>query len=232
MSVAVGTTSAQTPLASNFGGLKAHVAAYVQAQNQPGPLADAGAGINAGIDRLNTRNWHWLNRQSDLTLVADTRTVTVPANFKRPRKLEKLDTNSKVVGWYGYIIPKEFIDANFSDVASGQPSVYTVRNATDDRLLTFDVPPSSAFVASWPTARLTYFSRLQHMANDGDTLGGLEAPPELRNFLVWYGRWEMATMRGTAQQTRDAREAWMGEWAALMRDDTNEQTDWQVRGRH
>ena len=232
MAVAVSTTSAQTPLGANFGGLKSAVAAYVQGQNLPGVLGDAGVAINSAIDRLNTRNWHWLNKQSDISLVADTRTYTVPANFKRPRKLEKLDASSKVVGWYDYQMPKDFLDTNWNDETSGQPYLYTVRNAVDDRLLTLNVPPTSAFVTAWLTARLTYFARLGHFASDGDTLGSIEAPPESKNFMLWYARWEIASMRGSPTQVRDARTAWRDEWNRLMMDDTNEQTDWRVRGRY
>ena len=153
------------------------------------------------------------------------------ADFKRPRKLAKLDTNSKVAGWYDYQIPKDFLDTNWSDSASGQPWVYTVRNASDDRLLTFNVPPSSAFATSWPTARLDYFARVQHFGDDGDTMGTLEIPPEVKNYLVWYARWEIASMRGDAGQIRIAEVAWRRGLQLLMMDDTNEQTDW-IPGGH
>jgi len=230
MSVTVGTTSAQTPQQSNFGGLKAQVAAYVQGQNQPSILADAGMAINSAIDHLNTRNWNWLLKQQTITLVASTATYTVNANFKRPRKLTKLDTNSKVVGWFDYQIPKAFLNANWGDVNDGDPWVYTVRNASDDRLLTFNVPPSSDFVTNAPTARLDYFARAQHFGADGDTMGTLEIPPEVKNYLVWYARWEIASMRGDAGQIRAAENSWQRAWKHIAMDDRDEQTDWSVGG--
>ena len=229
MSIGVGTTTAQTPLQANFGGLKGAVAAYVQSRNLPVALTDAAAALNGGIDKLNTRPWNWLNRESTLTLAADTRTITIPADFKKPRGLARRDTNSKTVGFYSFQIPKEFQNANYSDTSSGQPSVYTVRNAADDRLLTFNVPPTSAFATSWPTARMTYYARMLHFADDGDTIGALGAPPEVRNFLLWYGRWEIATIRGAASQVRESERAWKSEWVSLIRDDTNEQTDFDSR---
>ena len=228
MSVTVGATTAQTPSQANFGSLKGSVAAYVQGQNLPSVLSDSGIAVNAAIDHLNTRNWHWLGRQGTITLTADTRTYSVPANFKRPRKFSKLDTNSKTVGRYDYLIPKVFLDCDFDNTASGSPTVYTVRNASDDRLLTFDVPPSTAFATSWPTGTLSYFARMQHFADDGDTIGDLLAPPDVRNFLLWYARWEMAGIRGTATQVQEADRAWNRAWVALMKDDTNEQTDWSI----
>ncbi len=225
MSVAVGTTTAQTPLQANFGGLKGVVAAYVQGASIPSILAGAGAAINAGIDKINTRPWNWLNREATLTLVADTRTITIPANFKKPRKLTRRDSNSKTVGFYRFQIPQEFAMTDWDDRSSGQPTHYTVRNPSDDRLMTFNLPPTSAFVTSWPTARMTYYARLLHFSDSGDTLGDLGAPPELRNFLVWYGRWELSAIRSSATQTREAKTMWQQEWLSLIRDDTNEQTD-------
>ena len=232
MGVAVGAHSVLTPQQANFGTLKKHVAGYVQGASLPSFLADAGAALNAAVDKINTRVWHWMNRQETLTLVADTRTVTVAANFKKPRNLEKLDTNSKTVGLYAFQPPKDFQDSFWEDTASGQPEFYTIRNAADDRLLTFNIPPSTAFVASWPTARFTYFARMGHFSDNGDTLADLEVPPELRNFLVWYARWELATIRGGAHQIAAARDAWVQEWRSLVADDTNEQTDWIAKGRY
>jgi len=225
MSVAVGTTTAQTPLQANFGGLKSHVAAYVQGQNLASVLADAGAAINAAADKINTRNWNWLNKASAITLAADTKSYTIPANFKSPRSLIRRDTNAKQVGLYIYQIPKEFVNTAWDDTNSGQPTHYTIRNAPDDRLLNFNVPPSSAFATSWPTALLIYYSRMGHFASDGDTLGTLEVPSEIRNFLVWYARWEIASIRGSATQIRTAESAWRTEWNSLMMDDNNQQTD-------
>jgi len=222
-------SSVQVPGGPSFATLKKNVAGYVQGANLTNVLTDAGAAINAAVDHFNTRNWHWLNKQETLTLVADTRTVTVAANFKRPRKLERLDTNSKTVDDYGYQIPKVFEDTGWDDTESGQPQYYTVRNAVDDRLLTFNVPPSTAFITSWPTARLTYFARANHFSDDGNTLGSLEIPSEARNFLIWYARWELAAMRGTPTQINTANDAWMRAWVALMKDDNNLQTDWQSR---
>lgn len=226
MSIAVGTTSALTPLNSNFAGLKKRVAAYVQGSQLTSVLADAGLALNGAIDKLNTRNWHWLNRQSDLTLVADTSTYTVPANFKRPRAAELLDSSNNKKGYLSFQIAKEFQDTQWEDATSGSPRFYTVRNAVDDRLLTLNVPPSTSFVASYPTIRLTYFARLGHFSDNGDTLGDLEAPPEIANFLVWYARWDLATQRGAAGQIDRAEKAWRIEWKDLVVDDTDEQTDY------
>lgn len=226
MSVVVGTTTAQTPLNASFGGLKGQVASFVQGQNLPAVLADAGAAINSAINKLNTRNWNWLLRQESLTLAADTRTYTIAADFRRPRKLEQWDTNSKTVGHYSYLITKDFFDCDFDNTSSGTPQYYTIVNASSDRLLTFNVPPSTAFAASWPIARSTYFARIQRFAADGDTIGDLKAPPEVSEFLDWYGKWKLATTRGSAMQIREAKEAWHEYWFALIRDDRDEQTDW------
>ena len=225
MSIAVGTTTAQTPLQANFGGLKKVVAAYVQGANITSILNDAGASLNAAIDKINTKEWNWLNREVTLSLANDTRTITIPANFKKPRKLTKRDTNGKTVGRYIFQIPKEFANSDWNDVNSGSPMHYTVRNPSDDRLLTFSVPPTSSFVTTWPTARMTYKARMQHFSDGNDTLGDLGVPPELRNFLVWYARWEIATIRSTPTQVGNALSAWRSEWGSLIADDTNEQTD-------
>lgn len=226
MSIAVGKTTAQTPLQGNFGTLKRHVAAFVQGASIESILADAGDAINAAVDAINERNWHFLNRQTNLTLTADTRTIELPSNFKRPRKLEKLDASGNTVDHYDYQTPKSFQDTGWDDTNSGQPTIYTVRNAPDDLLLTFNVAPTSDFVTSWPTARLTYYSRMGHFSDDGDTISDLGAPPEVRNFLLWYARHELATMRGARDQIRSAERNMDRHWFSLMKDDNNQQTDW------
>lgn len=232
MSVAVGTTTAQSPLAANLAGLKKNVASYVQGASLTSVLGDAGVAINAAIDRLNTRNWNWLLKNQTITFVAATATYQVDARFRRPRKLTKLTTAGKRDGDLSYMLPKDFMDAVFDNSADGSPKYYTVRNASDDRLLELDLAPSSGFVAINPTATLAYYARLLHFADDGATLGDLEAPSEVSQFLVWYGRWELAAARGTASQAEAAERSWMRLWRDLVADDVNEQTDWTARSRY
>jgi len=226
MSVAVGTTAAQTPLQPNFGGLKGQVAGYVQGKSLPAVLTDAGAAINSAINKINTKTWHWLNRQETLTLVTDQRTYTIAANFKKPYSLFRLDSNSKQQGRLVFQIPALFFATEWSDAISGAPEHYTVRNAPDDRLLTLSVPPSSTFVASFPTLQLSYYARLARFSDDGDTIGDLKAPPEVAEFLDWYAKWKVASTRGSASQIRTANTAWKEIWRDLRTDDFDEQSDY------
>lgn len=228
MSIGVGSSSALTPRQESFAGLKKQVAAYVQGSQLTSVLADAGYAINAAIDKLNTRGWHWLNRTEDITLEADTRTYTVAADFKKPFALLQIDSDSKEQGRIYYQMPKQFLDTEWSESSSGQPEFYTVRNVADDRLLTLSYAPDSVFVAKYPTLRLHYYGRLQHLSDDGDTLGDIKAPPEIRNFLVWHARWEIASMRGSRGQQEAAERAWRMEWRNLIADDNDIQTDWSV----
>ena len=225
MSVGVGTSTALTPSVANFGGLKSAVASYVQGQNLPSVLSDSGVAINAAIDKINTRRWHWLNRVVDLNTVASTRTITLPADFKMPYALFVLDTSDNEQGRLAYLIPKMFHDSDFA-TTDGSPEAYTVRSASDDRALTFSCPPTAAWVATYPQVRLHYYARMLHFSDDGDTLDDLDVVPELRNFIVWHARSEMASIRGSQSQLAYADNRWKSEWVSLVADDNDEQSDW------
>ena len=227
MSFAAGTTSGQTPLQPNFGGLKKSVAGYVQGASLTAVLSDAGVAINSAISKINTSTWHWLNKQTTLTPTADSKTMTIPADFKKPRSLMRLDSNSKEQGRITFQIPELFLGSEWDDSTSGDPSHYTVRNPSDDRLLTLNVPVSSGFLTLFPTLRLTYYARLLHFAGDGNTLGDLEAPPEMAEFLEWYAKWKVASTRGSGTQISAANTAWKELWRDLRADDFDEQTDYQ-----
>lgn len=220
----VGSSTTLTPSTPNFGGLKKRVAAYVQGANLASVLSDAGEALNLAIDEINTDVWHWMNRQTTLALTAGTATVTLPADFKKPRACYKLNSSGSPQGRIYYQMPKQFENSEW-EIASGAPDCYTVRNAANDLLMTFNYNPSSAFVASYPNVRMDYYARVQHFADDGDTLSDIGLNPEATNFLLWFAREELSATRAP-DKLKAATQRRMEKWNSLRRDNNDEQTDW------
>jgi hypothetical protein len=230
MSIAVASSTAQTPAVPNFASLKRFVLDYLQQLDSPRNLDAAGRGINAALDRINMRVWNWSITYETLTLVADDADYAVDAAVKKPRKLLRLNSSSERDGWYHFKPPKTFLDEHPSATTSGTPTVYTVRrDPTAGWVVLFDVPPASGHVTTYPTARFHYYARVQHFTDDGDNLGDLNVPPEVWAYLGWQARHDMASAHAvspTAIREASSQAAFL--FRQLERDDRNEYTDWEI----
>lgn len=227
MSVAVGTTTAQSPRNKNFGGLKSYVAAYVQGQNLSGVLSDAGMAVNSAIDYLNTTRWNFLHSSETLTLTASTASYTVAADLKRPLKLYRLNSSSERQGQINFKEHGVFFDELHSQTGDGFPTYYTIPSSAS-RTLILDRAPDAAFVSQYPTLELRYYARILHFGSDGDTIGDLKAPPEVWTFLAWYARWDLACTRGSASQVTVAERHWNRLYDKLRADNFDTLTDWDL----
>ena len=215
MPTVVGGGSSQSPGLQTFSTLKTRVSRYVNSPDSSEALTVAGQEINDAIRELNTRTWYWSLSYEDITLTASTADYNLSSNFNAARNLQLLNSSGEPCGTIGYYDPKTF-DLQFSSSSgSGSPCAYTVYSFLDTYQLSFDIPCSSAFVASYPTARLRYLARVPTLTNDSDTV---PVPSEVELFIMWKARAGMALQydekkygmaEGKAQQL----------WGALVRKD-------------
>ena len=228
MAVGVGTSTAQTPLNTNFAGLKRFVANYVQGADQPSILGVAGDAITAGIDILNTKLWNWSIKTQTITTVSSDADYSLNADFKKPRKLFRNDTSGNRTGWLNFKEPKAFMDQHPAAISDSVPGVYTVINPTANPVLLLNFPPAADWVTSYPTLTLYYYSRVQHFGGNSQTMSDIGAPPEVWTFLGWYGRWDLAATRSDSRSVERAFSMWNRMLRDLKADDGDVQTDWEL----
>jgi len=216
MPVVVGGASSQTPGLRTFSSLKDEVARYVMGPDDTEVLAVAGMGINNALRRMNLRTWYWMLDYTDITLTASTADYNLPANFKAARNLWLLDSASAAAGQIGYLDPKTF-DLTYSvqGGTTGSPCAYTVYSFLDTFQLSFNIPCSTAFIASYPTARLRFHARTPVLVNNTDTAA---LPSEAELYVLWYAKFETA-MQFDPEKSRTAKSESEQVWQMLVRDD-------------
>lgn len=223
MAIAVGSSVTQTPGVSSFGALKKKVAQYVQAPNDAEVLEMAGDGIHDAIDYLNSWAWLWNYTSQDITLAASTDTYDVVSTFKKPRKAQLLDTNSKIYSYLKWKDPKTFWDEHTDKSSEGHPQFYTVTSSITVGKVELDVEPTSAFVALYPTLRLQFIRRINRPTSDGESV---LCPSEVQSFLLWYARWYLGSTRGISMREIDrALAQWSRIWQRLRADDCEQMSD-------
>ena len=227
MSIGLGTSSAQTPLQRNFGGLKSYVAAYVQGADLTPVLTAAGVAINAAIDYLNMEKWGFLHKSGTITLNSTDSDYTTPADLKKPLKLFRVNADGNLDGIIRHKEHGVFYDELRTQLSNGYPGVYTIPS-TAVRTLVLDRVPSADFVTAYPTLSLRYYARLMHFADDSNTIGNLNAPPEVWLFLGWYGRWDLASTKSQFSQSDRAFKHWSALRKRLKLDDLDTLTDYDL----
>ena len=185
-------TFTQSPASTSLSGLIAKVANYVLAPSDSDVSAIATDSINDSIRQLNTRNWAWMRKWSDITLAANVQEFPLPTDFKNIRRLEILDNSAtaKVVGSLGYIDPQSFSEIYLDRSTVGSPERYTVNNEFASGVLTMNCSVSPDFFAAYPKIRLRYWSRSPYMINGTSTFSG---PTEAESFIVWDARATVAS---------------------------------------
>lgn len=224
MAVGVPSTAVLTPGNKNYAQSKRFVVNYVQGADDAELLDLAGDEFNNGIDRLNARVWNWNIKRQDITLVASTAEYDISSDHKKPRKLQLLDSSSYVVKAIGYCDTKTFWERHSNSATAGAPDKYTIETPLQRGKLVLDPIPGASFVSSYPTARLQYYARVEHLTQDADVL---KAPPEVWQFVAWYARWALALDRAAPANIVDRAYAhWRELENLLIRDDKNVVTDW------
>jgi len=227
MSVSVSASSALTPLALNFAGLKRYVANYVQGASDDGVLDVAGQAINAGVHMFNRRNWQWNVATQTITLTANDDDYELNDDVKRPLKLWRLNASSNREGRIAFKSSKVFMDEHPWKIGGNFPAFYTIISPVQENLLLLNVAPSAAYVSSYPTLKFYYYPRIKIFADDNDTMSDVNLWPEAWDILGWYGRWEFAMVRGMTGRTVDrAHVHWKDQYRDLIADNEDVQTDW------
>jgi hypothetical protein len=222
MSVSASSASV-SPNAPTLSNLRKSVLDIVQGGSDPELLDLADRAIKQAIDRLNLRTWQWSIETQSITLDTTNDEYTVNADFKMPYKAELLDSNSKRAGMLNYLTPRQFLDW-INDTTNGStPYYYTVISPHADGKIRLDLVPDSAYTTKFPTLRLNYYSRVVYPAGVNDAI---DVPSEVGAFLVWYGREEVATMRGDLRAADRARARWTEMERRLRADDEDFQTDY------
>ena len=229
MSVGVAASTAATPLAKNFAGLKRYVVNYDQGTNDPHLLNVAGEAINAGIHQMNTRIWKWSMTRQAITTVASDPDYSLNADYHKPRTLFRVNTDGNREGRLSWLDPKSFYDEHTWSNTGGTPGVYTVDRPLQTRLLLLNYAPTSDWVASYPTLHFYYLPRITLLSSDSDTMDTIKVPPEVWLLLGWYARWDFAMSRDQSVSKIDrADRMWRDLFKRLETDDNDEYTDWEV----
>jgi hypothetical protein len=219
--------AASTPSAvvgqENASELMRSVADYVQGAAHPDILDISRRSLNRGIDRINSRVWKDLTTTQTITLVADQRTYDLSANIKKPMHCERMNGSGNAEGRYYFKEYKSLLEEHINQATSDSPSVYSLDYSA--RKFVFNIPPSSGFASSWPTAKLTAYIRLPYLTQPDDVHG---APGEFNGYLIWEARAELAAVRGQDRSARFAEAKAGSLWRGLIANDSDQMTDWDV----
>lgn len=222
MAVGVGASVTQTPGARSLSGLKRFVLNYIQGISDPDLESQAKEGVNGGIDLINSRVWKWNYTSQSLTTSA-TDSYSLNASFHKPIALQRLNSSSQRTGRLRWLEPSVFFKEKDIATSTGTPLYYTVTSHQNDGNLVLEKTPDSSFISSYPTLKLWYVPRVAYLSSDSDTL---DAPPEFGSLVGWYGRWEMASVRGQIALADRAERAYNIWWNRLVADDNDSMTDW------
>lgn len=221
MATAVQGSATQSPTALAFSEIRSQIANYVQAATMGEELAIAGQAADSAVDYLNLSSWKWNAKADTITFVDGTQTYSLNSDVKKSRKFQLLDSNSKVTGRLKWYDPKTFWDIFTDQTVSGTPTAYTIVSLPNTGKLTLNVAPGAGFVSTYPTGQVQYMARIAHLTSGGSWDG----PPEVAQFLVWYGRWEMASTHGTTEKVIQAERHWTRILREMKRDDNDDQRD-------
>jgi len=141
-------------------------------------------GINDAIDRLNVEDWHQeLQGQQTIVLDSTTSDALLNTDFKKPLHLERLNASGYPDGTYFFKSFKTFMREHPVATSAGTPEIYTILY-DQQRLLRFNLTPTTAHIALYPSAVL-YYDRYVAQVNHEDHL---LLPGDFCRFIEWHGR--------------------------------------------
>lgn len=162
--VGVGTVAATSSFPQNtnnssFASLSKRVARWGGGVFDESRLEAAGEAIQDAVREYNNVRWRFNYVEQDITLVASTPEYTLDTVFGWPLRAQAFDANGdprltlQWIPWTKYIdfFPDDTGNANF-------PYAYTAFNIHEEGKVRF-VPKLGA-TFTWPTIRVTYFSRI------------------------------------------------------------------------
>lgn len=219
MVVTVGASASYTPGNQACATLVSQIKSFVQAPDDDEVTTLALAGMNAGIDLINSRTWKKINGSADIDLVAGTSRYGLESDFKDPLYMFLLDSSGNRVGRLPFQTEVEFWEGWDNRSSSTGPCRYTVDYASREFVL--DYAPASGYVTQYPQYKAHYHRRIPKLTCTGTT--GL--PPEFDSFLVARGAVWLARIR-EPDRVRDLMGEATERWRMLTSDDGNIQTDY------
>jgi len=222
MAIAVDSSVTQTPGEQSLSTLASAVANYVGASSSSEVLSMVEQAVGDGVNRLNTRTWLYNMLTFNVSLAVDQFDYNIPANFKKPRRADRLNSSNQVEGRLIWKDPKTFSDDHDNTTYTGTSSYYTVYSHYQYGTMSLDVAPDESMVASYPTIRLLYHARIDKPSGAGDVVG---VPPEFYHFLEWYAKWHLSANRGNRTQMQQAERMWRDAFQSLLADDNDVDTD-------
>lgn len=147
---------------------------YVGGGDRPEALVRAGLAWDAAVREFNTVAWRFNRTETDITLVDGSaseaaKLYTLPVGFRSPQRCVLVD-GSGTMRWDLDWLPYEVWRRDFALVSSTSalPMWYTAINVHGTGQIRFE--PSIVGTPTYPTARLTYHSRISIAAGTNATL--------------------------------------------------------------
>lgn len=167
-----------------FGDMKSELARPYN-PNDETTLAIAGDCVNSAIRKYNRKVWPWEILSADVTFGANDNTQPLPQPFKKPLAAYQLIAPNQDRR-LSYIPYESFIEYH-SIRATGQPTVYTLRNVFETGQVTvFPIPISSTDVSVF------YYRRTPILRKDAEPF---EGPPEFEEAILSEARYSIMQRR-------------------------------------
>jgi len=184
--------------------------------------------LNDGVRKLNSRSrWPWTMVSENISLVASTVAYELATgSASKIRSVHLLNASDLEVSTLGWLDPKTFSDTYPDRSSAGSPDTYTAFNLIADGKIDFNVPPSAAFIVTYPKVKVRMFRRLILYSAAGDTLTTLGgATSDVENFIVWHAKAYMASI---SDQSKAAFALARAEetWRQLI-NESNREVDWE-----
>jgi hypothetical protein len=179
--------------------------------------------LNSGIALCNSRRWHKLTAQSDMTMAANDDDISLPTDFKEPMSVFTVNSSDNRTNRLPHKPLQTLLVEQEDNSTAGTPRAYAIDYK--NRNLILDIQPSSAWVSQNPELRVFYHRRLTELSQSSSTI---DAEPEWDWFLIWHARREMAAIRDPDKFGLADRMAEQF-WRQLIRNDTDQMSDWDDR---
>lgn len=140
------------------------------AQSKPETLVRAGRSWDAAVREFNVVGWIFNRTSTDITLVAGTKTYSLPGDFRSSVRAQLLDVNGNEVWPPLNWIPYQRWAEIFSDQSTGSscPDSYTALNVHGVGEVRYDPYPIGNL--SYTAVRHTYLTRIALATGEDDQL--------------------------------------------------------------
>lgn len=145
------------------------LAEFTGGVNKPDVVVRAGRSWDAAVREFNSVGWRFNRVQANITLVAATKSYSLPTDFRSPVRAQCLDSNSneaRTLEWIPYQIWAEYYDSQ--QTGSSVPDYYTVLNVHNAGQVRYEPYPLGTLTYS--TVKHTYLRRIALASANEDRL--------------------------------------------------------------